>query len=308
MIPALGSERLVGGHIENNHARPASCVRSAPRESLDRFNRSDVESGGTVALPFESTRRRQADYELRGRKYVGQAYDARSLDGHRDPGALGQGFGWRSQQHEAGRFLHVVSRQAAGPQIPLSRVFVVFRKPATILELRVPALVRAPLTTLRGPWSVSFQRGRGARPYAQFKQLGSWTDNEDAGIKYFSGTATYRRTLAVSATWLGKDRRVELDLGAVSKLARVLVNGRDLGILWKPPYRADVTRALHAGANQLQIRVTNLWVNRLIGDQQPDAKQVTFTTFNPYKADSPLLESGLLGPVVVSQVFGGDRP
>jgi hypothetical protein len=88
----------------------------------------------------------------------------------------------------------------------------------------------------------------------------------------------------------------------VSKVAQVLVNGHDLGILWKVPYRIDVTAALHSGANQIEIRVTNLWVNRLIGDRQPGATAVAFTTFNPYQADSPLLESGLLGPVTLSEV------
>jgi len=78
----------------------------------------------------------------------------------------------------------------------------------------------------------------------------------------------------------------------------VAVNGRYIGIFWKTPFKADITSALKPGSNQLVIGVTNLWVNRLIGDQQSYAvRKYTFTDFTPYKADSPLLPSGLLGPV-----------
>ena len=124
------------------------------------------------------------------------------------------------------------------------------------------------------------------------------------GIKYFSGTATYRRTLDVQRAWLAGGSHVELDLGAVKSLAEVLVNGRSLGILWKAPYRIDMTDALKSGGNQLEIRVTNLWPNRMIGDKQPGAAKIAFATLDPYKADSPLLESGLLGPVRVSTLAG----
>jgi len=190
---------------------------------------------------------------------------------------------------------------------PADAVFVVFRKPTESRELHVSPTVRAPLETLTGPWSVSFQSGRGAPARARFEGLASWSENRDPGIRFFSGTATYARSLEIPAAWIGRSRRVELDLGQVSKLAQVRVNGRDLGILWKSPYRVDLTSALHAGANALEIRVTNLWVNRLIGDQQPGVQAVSFTTFNPYKADSPLLESGLQGPVVVAQLTPARR-
>jgi hypothetical protein len=85
----------------------------------------------------------------------------------------------------------------------------------------------------------------------------------------------------------------------VDYLAEVAVNGKPLGIAWKAPYRIDATSTLHAGDNLLQVRVVNLWVNRLIGDLQPNAKKYTFTVRNPYKATSPLLPSGLIGPVRV---------
>ena len=96
---------------------------------------------------------------------------------------------------------------------------------------------------------------------------------------------------------------VWLDLGDVKNLAEVVVNGKSLGIVWHAPYRVDATAVLKPGANEVSIKVTNAWVNRLIGDQQPDATtKYTFTTVKPYKAQSPLLSSGLLGPVSLYSV------
>jgi hypothetical protein len=187
---------------------------------------------------------------------------------------------------------------------PLEAVFVVFREPTAVAQRRLPTPVRSVVETLGGPWSLSFQSNRGAPASATLGQLESWTTNVNAGIKYFSGTAAYRRTLEVKRGWLAGGSRVELDLGAVKNLAEVLVNGRSLGILWKAPYRIDLTDALKSGGNQLEIRVTNLWPNRMIGDKQPGAIKIAFATLDPYKADSPLLESGLLGPVRVSTLAG----
>ena len=92
---------------------------------------------------------------------------------------------------------------------------------------------------------------------------------------------------------------MRVDLGEVRELAEVLVNGKSAGILWKPPYQADITAVARRGTNTLEIRVTNLWVNRLIGDAQPDAKPITFTTLKTYRADAPLRPSGLIGPVTL---------
>jgi hypothetical protein len=94
-----------------------------------------------------------------------------------------------------------------------------------------------------------------------------------------------------------------LDLGEVKELAEVVINGNSLGVVWKKPFRVDVTHALKPGKNSVVIKVTNLWVNRLIGDQQPGVtKKVTYTTMSFYQADSPLLPSGLLGPVKILSV------
>ena len=89
-----------------------------------------------------------------------------------------------------------------------------------------------------------------------------------------------------------------MDLGEVHELAAVSVNGQSVGVLWRPPYRVNIAPALHAGSNSVAIAVTDLWVNRLIGDAQPDAKQhYTYTVPSFYKADSPLVPAGLMGPV-----------
>lgn len=131
-------------------------------------------------------------------------------------------------------------------------------------------------------------------------QLTSWSKDQDAGIKYFSGHGIYTKTIEAPTEWFAHDADLWLDLGDVKNIAEVKVNGTPLGTLWKAPFRVKVSGALKPGTNTLEIAVTNLWVNRLIGDQQPAAaEKYTFTTRNPYKANSPLLDSGLLGPVQV---------
>ncbi len=185
---------------------------------------------------------------------------------------------------------------------PWGSIFVVFHKPATALSLQVPEPVETVVPDtdkkLNANWMVSFEPDRGAPVGASFDRLASWTDNPDHGVKYFSGTATYTKTINVPRSAFTPGAHLWLDLGDVREIADVQINGRDLGILWKTPFRLEVTQALTPGKNQLRIKVTNLWVNRLIGDQQPGAqKKFTFTDFTPYKADSPLLPSGLLGPV-----------
>jgi hypothetical protein len=207
---------------------------------------------------------------------------------------------------DTGRRLPASYRIEAGRTIvplPLEAqdaVFVVFRAPSTATARRIPVPTRSVVATLKGPWQLSFQSNRGAPSSAVLPHLASWTTNADAGIRYFSGTAAYHRTFDVPPAWLAPGSRADLDLGTVKSVAEVLVNGHSLGVLWKAPYRIDLTGALKVGANDLEIRVTNLWPNRMIGDKQPGAAKITFATLDPYKADSPLLDSGLLGPVRIA--------
>ena len=184
---------------------------------------------------------------------------------------------------------------------PYGSVFVVFREKAASRFRTLPHVAQSDLTTFEGSWEVSFPANWGAPPKIKLDGLSSWTESSDAGVKYFSGTATYTKDVEVSPEWLRPGARVVLDLGKVKDIAEVSVNGKSLGgILWKPPYAADVSGALKPGSNHLEIRITNLWTNRVIGDHQPGAtKTYTFTDFKPMNLtkDSELLESGLLGPV-----------
>ena len=181
---------------------------------------------------------------------------------------------------------------------PWGTVFVVFRNATNETSRTLPAKTESQLATVDGPWSVSFQGGRGAPTSISLDKLSSWSDNPDPGVKYFSGSGTYAKTVDAAPDWFRKGAHVWIDLGEVKNLAEVTVNGKPLGIVWHTPYRVDATAALKPGKNEVSIKVTNAWVNRMIGDQQPNAPaKYTFTTEHPYTENSPLLPSGLLGPV-----------
>jgi hypothetical protein len=182
---------------------------------------------------------------------------------------------------------------------PWGTVFVVFRKPTTTDTHTEPVATETTLTTIEGPWNVSFEEHRGAPASVTFDKLTPWNENADAGVKYFSGAGTYTKTIQAEADWFKPGATVWVDLGEVKNLAEVSVNGVSLGVVWHAPYRVDVTKALKPGKNEIAIKVVNTWVNRLIGDQQPNATKYTFADITPYTADSPLQSSGLLGPVVI---------
>lgn len=151
-----------------------------------------------------------------------------------------------------------------------------------------------------GPWKIEFPGAMGAPREATIDGLIDWTTSTDPGIRYFSGTATYHKSFTLSK--MPSNGAVILNLGMVKDVAAVKVNGKDAGVLWKHPWQANISSLLKAGENQLEISVTNLWNNRIVGDLQPDAKQ-TFTSTNiksKFKADSPLLPSGLIGPVTLA--------
>jgi hypothetical protein len=176
---------------------------------------------------------------------------------------------------------------------------------------------------IAGPWQVSFPPNLGAPPEVTLPELISLHRHSDPGVKYFSGMATYSKQITLSPGAASGDRRLYLDLGWVHVMAQVRLNGKDLGLLWKPPFRVDITGAARHGENKLEVLVTNQWVNRLIGDEQlppeneygpdgaikvipewflqgkpkPPGARITFATWKHYSKDSPLLVSGLVGPV-----------
>ena len=183
---------------------------------------------------------------------------------------------------------------------PNDAVFVVFRKKAARPSLTLTQPVETQLAVIDGAWNVSFQPDRGTTAKIVLNELTSWSENTDPGVKYFSGTGSYTKTIQATADWFKKGSQIWIDLGSVKNLAEVFVNGKSLGIVWKTPFRVNVTEALKRGENALELKVTNLWVNRLIGDQQPgNTKKITYKTQVFYHTNSPLLPSGLPGPVKI---------
>ncbi len=192
----------------------------------------------------------------------------------------------------------------------------------------LPAPVEIP-----GPWELHFPKGLGAPERVTLEHLISWTDHSNVGVRYFSGTATYRHRFTLPAHLLARNVRLYLELGDVSVIAQVRLNDHDFGILWKPPFQVDITKSAVVGANNLEVDVVNLWPNRLVGDDYlpPDCEwkrptgawsphfgevlarwpqwllenrpsptgRVTFTTWKLWTKSDPLLKSGLLGPVRV---------
>jgi hypothetical protein len=176
---------------------------------------------------------------------------------------------------------------------PYGSWFVVFRRPpaqSAGTGKKFPGFTE--VQTLTGPWQVSFDPKWGGPAKIEFSELVDWTKRPESGIRHYSGKAVYRKTFdaAPGAT--------TLDLGNVRELAAVRLNGKSLGVLWTKPFRADVRGLLKPKNNQLEIEVVNFWPNRVIGDAAlPPAKRFTQTNVRELKANTPLIESGLLGPV-----------
>jgi hypothetical protein len=183
---------------------------------------------------------------------------------------------------------------------PWGTVFVVFRKSTKTSSRNLPKTIDSTLTTVDGSWDLTFEPNLGAPARITVDNLTSWSDSTDEGVKYFSGKGTYTKSIEAPKDWFTAGATISIDLGEVKNLAEVSVNGKPLGILWKTPYRVDVTHALKPGKNTVEIRVTNAWVNRIVGDRQPNVtKTFTFTSPKFYKADSKLVASGLIGPVKI---------
>ncbi len=184
---------------------------------------------------------------------------------------------------------------------PCGSVFVVFRKHigskvAGTTESNYPTM--QPLGTLGGPWTVAFDaKWEGPAGPVTFDHLVDWTTRPETGIKYFSGTAVYTKKFDLPAA-VPAGQRLFLDLGEVHEVATVRLNGQDLGVIWNHPARVDITSAVKPTGNDLEIKVVNLWPNRLIGDAfLPPAQQLTRTNMHHFTQASHLLPSGLLGPV-----------
>jgi hypothetical protein len=174
--------------------------------------------------------------------------------------------------------------------------FILFRNPAKAASATIAAKPTRQVATLSSPWTVSFQPGRGAPAKIAMPTLTSLENSADKGVRYFSGMATYDTHFALPKG-VKPGAPLWIDLGKIGDLAEVRVNGQSAGTTWFAPYRLDIGKLVKAGNNELEIKVANLWVNRLIGDQQPGAEKITFTAAPTYKPDAPLRPSGLIGPV-----------
>jgi hypothetical protein len=170
-------------------------------------------------------------------------------------------------------------------------------------EVNVEVRAEAPQLLNTG-WTIDFPPNWGAPAHVDVPTLKSWTEFSDPGIRYFSGTATYRTTVHIGADQLVPGRELWLDLGEVYEVARIRINGTPLTPLWKRPYTARIDTYLHPGDNALEVELTNLWPNRLIGDAQPGVThRYTWTNIKTFTASSPLLTSGMLGPVTLKPVY-----
>jgi hypothetical protein len=203
-------------------------------------------------------------------------------------------------------------------------------------EIKIKAIQLPEPLKIDGLWDVHFSPNWGAPPQVQFQKLISWSEYPDEGVRYFSGKATYRKKILISEEFLKKDQLLMLDLGEVEVMSIVTLNGKDMGILWKKPFRIDITNAAKKGENDLELTVVNLWPNRLIGDEhlpedcnwpivEGDAKKAvmqslkkypqwlldgkpsptgrfTFSIIKVWSKDDPLRKSGLLGPVMLHSV------
>ena len=184
--------------------------------------------------------------------------------------------------------------------VPDDAVFILFTKDTDAGELELPRRYVSMVQSIGGAWDVEFLNRDGSTlKKAGFGKLQGFEKSADPDIRYFSGTAVYSKTFEFYGNGSGQ---YILDLGKVFNMAHVYLNGVDLGLAWKVPYRLDVSEALMDGDNRLEVRVINSWVNRLIGDEQPGAARSTYIAYRQYWPEDELLPSGLLGPVRIVAV------
>ena len=246
---------------------------------------------------------------------------------HADTGSVEQCITYR----ESGRVTHIPLHFD-----PSGSVFVVFRpgkqKSLAVQTSRInnfPNPYLSESITINNPWTLLFPLNRGAPEKIELDRLISWPDHPEEGIRYFSGTAIYKTTFPTIK--IRPHHRLFIDLGRVEVIAELWLNGKFLGTLWKPPFVYEITNDLHPQMNELEIHVTNLWPNRLIGDEQypddcsedgqwrsgpipawpewlkkglprPESRRLTFCTWKHWRKDDPLLPSGLIGPVTLRQI------
>ncbi|MBO9204073.1 MULTISPECIES: glycosyl hydrolase [Niastella] len=202
-------------------------------------------------------------------------------------------------QTDAAPYLFRNSRTVIPLDLPANgSVFIVLRKPTNGKFSLVESAVKR--EAIQNPWTVTFDSTKGgpAKPVV-FEQLKDWSTDNNNAIKYYSGTAAYTNTIECRDT-INAGTKVFIEVGQLANIGEVYVNGISCGVMWTPPYRIDVTKAIHPGKNELRIAVTNTWFNRLKGDQLlPEKERITWTNAPFWSKDKPLLPAGLLGPVTL---------
>jgi len=179
-------------------------------------------------------------------------------------------------------------------------VFVVFEQQAVSNSLPVMNPDIITVAEIKNPWTVNFDTNWGGPESVVFNKLTDWSTSNNSGIKYYSGTAKYQTSIDLTAQQT--DGRTFLDLGNVQVIAKVKINGNDLGTVWKSPYQVETTGILKTGSNTIEVEVANLWINRLIGDELlHECEKFTWTTYRPYKKTDKLYPSGLIGPVTIKK-------
>jgi len=274
---------------------------------VDSFLVVELASEGDPALNVVKTLR--LEYQIEGKSYTASATDPETISLTRRSDARPKA---RLDIEDGNLVLHTTSPGSFEARTQSDRVLR-----AVIKNVPLPQVIG-------GPWRLSFPPGEGAPKEIQTPQLGSWSKSPIPGVRFFSGTATYRKSIMADPNLFGRALRVTLDLGTVDVIAQVTLNGKDLGILWRAPFQVDVTSALRPGQNELQVRVTNLWPNRMIGDEslpedgdrnpngtlkswpswvqkggQSPTGRTTFTSWKLWHKNDALLSSGLIGPVTL---------
>jgi hypothetical protein len=208
---------------------------------------------------------------------------------------------WHADTGKSEAVSYKIERDETAVQLELGADesgFIVFRKAATAASATVTKPDWADAGTIDGAWAVTFQPGRGAPASATLTKAQSLTENADAGIKYFSGTSAWTSSFSAPNGW-AKGAPLMLDLGKVGDVAEVRINGVMVGTVWHAPYAFDIGAAAKSGENMIEVRVANLWVNRIIGDSQKGASKVTYYTGPGYVPNAPLRPAGLIGPVML---------
>jgi hypothetical protein len=288
-VPAFSVQRAVYG-VPGDEARKRDVrarVEALVKQGENHFQVAQMAEGDDPAFGVVKTLRLEFTVDGRALQTVGQDQDWVTLFDLPSAPERRADF-----QYDAQGRLQLVAREPG-------------RYELVTADGRIDTVVvtdRAVKQALTGPWQVKFSPHWGAPDSITLDTLGSLSESKTAGVKYFSGIATYQKAFRWTPP-KGKGRaayQTTLDLGDLAVMADVWLNGHDLGVLWKAPYSVDITGVLRAGKNHLEIRVANLWLNRMIGDAGlPAEKRLTWSTYEPFKADEPLPKSGLLGPVTI---------